>query len=244
MAKQPSIPLDDLALSIQRGGRAQLPELLRRIDRWAWKTALRYAPLCHRYGGVDLDDLHQAALIGAMAAVDGYSLEQGSFLHWAAYFMRREIRAALGIRSSKERAEYHCQSMDAPLTEDGVTLADLLPDPEAVPLPDYVATQDALRRIRQTVADTGADVVEAVLFQGRTRAELAQERGVKYEAVRRAYDRQMRQVRHSRELRLLRREYAIDRETPWYLHKGAQAAQWESSTERVAIIRERLREGL
>jgi RNA polymerase sigma factor (sigma-70 family) len=244
MAIQNEITLEEQALAVQKGDREQLSELLRRTDRWAWKTALRYTQTAQRYGGLDLDDLHQAALLGIWAAVDTFAPERGSFLHWSAYYMRKEIRDLLGIRSGKERTEYHCQSLDAPLSDDGGTLADLLPDPETAALPDMVATQDTLDCVRQAVRETGADLVEAVLFWGYTLAELAQARGVAWDALQRQYNRQMRQVRNTRAMRHLWMEYAVNQATPWYLHKGAQAAQWESSTERVAMIRERLRGGV
>lgn len=241
---QSQTTLEDLATAIQHGGREQLTELIRRTDRWAWRLSIKYTPQCALYGGVDLDDLHQAALIGILAAVDTFSPERGGFLTWATYYMRKEIREALGIRSSKERVEYHCRSLDAPLSEDGGTLADLLPDVGSVPLPEHVATQDVLRVFRQAIEEAEADLVEAVLFRGCTMMQLAEDRGTTREDIQRKYNRQMRKVRYLPAVRRLQREYDIDQATPWYLHKGKQAAQWESSTERVAMIRERIRGGL
>ena len=229
---------EELAQASAQGDMDKLAALLEANRGWVYKVAGRYCGFARVNAGLDLDDLQQAAALGMIEAARGYDAGKGSFLTWATYYMRREIREALGLRG-RERAEYHTRSLNAPLTEDGQTLADLLDDPGAEDLADRAARQDAVRIMLEAIRDTGADLVQAWL-EGRKLAGLARERGEPPHKIRAAYNRQLARLRCWPPVARLWREYQVDKATPFYLHVGKERAQFTSSVEQLAMIREKL----
>lgn len=104
---------------------------------------------------------------------------------------------------------------------------------------DRAARRDAVRIMLEAIRDTGADLVQARL-EGRTLADLAQERGEPPHKTRAAYNRQVTQLRRWPPVGRLWREYQLDKATPYYLQVGKERAQFTSSVEQLAMIRERL----
>lgn len=229
---------EELAQAAAQGDMDAMAALLEANRGWVYKVAGRYCGFARVNRGADLDDLQQAAALGMIEAARDYDASRGAWLTWATYYMRREIRGALGLLG-RDRAEYHTRSLDAPLTEDGQTLADLLDDPGAEDLADRAARRDAVRIMLEAIRDTGADLVQARL-EGRTLADLAQERGEPPHKTRAAYNRQITQLRRWPPVTRLWREYQLDKATPYYLQVGKERAQFTSSVEQLAMIRERL----
>lgn len=99
------------------------PNRLSEHEGLIFTVARQYLPFAGAAN--DMDDLMQAGRIGVMMAERTYKPEKGAFSTWALYYIRNEIRRM--VNSQRVQSI----SLDAPLTEDGGTLAELLPDPEA-----------------------------------------------------------------------------------------------------------------
>ena len=139
----------------------------------ARRIAQRYLPYCG--GAVDLDDLMQAAAIGAMQAEASYSPDKGTWASWCAFYIRKEMRAAIGIRSTKLDPSMNALSLDMPMNEDGLTLADTLEDDERV-LVEEAEMQELCKVVREEVAALQYDrrrVVEMVDIEGKTKTKTA-----------------------------------------------------------------------
>jgi len=158
----------------------------------ARKIAQRYLPHCG--GDVDLDDLMQAAAIGAMQAEASYSPDKGTWASWCALYIRKEMRAAMGIRSTKRDPSLDALSLDAPMNEDGATLGDLLEDDECI-IVEEAELQELCKVVREEVAALRYDrrrVIEMVDIEGRTKTAAAKALGctahrlgtIRYEAYR------------------------------------------------------------
>lgn len=143
----------------------------------ARKIAQRYLPYCG--GAADLEDLMQAAAIGAMQAEETYTPAKGTWPAWCAYYIRNEMRTALGIRSTKRDPSLDTLSLDMPMTEDGATLGDLLEDDECI-LVEEAELQELRKVVREEVAALRYDrrrVVEMVDIEGRTKTAAAKALG-------------------------------------------------------------------
>lgn len=96
-------------------------------ERWAWYWVNKYRWALEARGDVDQDDLLQAARIGIWEAERTYKPEAGEWSTYSAFWIRREIRRALGVKSGKlPPPEIH---LDEPLTEDAEeTRLDMMPN--------------------------------------------------------------------------------------------------------------------
>ncbi|MBR3874144.1 MAG: sigma-70 family RNA polymerase sigma factor [Clostridia bacterium] len=142
-------------------------------ERLARRIAQKYRAYCG--GAVDMDDLMQAAAIGALRAEATYTPDKGTWPAWAAYYIRNEMRAAVGNRSTKRDPSVDALSLDRTLTEDGQTLADLLEDADRIVV-EEAERQELRSVVRQEVAALPAQrrrVIEMVDLQGKTKTQAA-----------------------------------------------------------------------
>lgn len=143
----------------------------------ARRIAQRYLPYCG--GAVDLDDLMQAAAIGAMQAEASYSPDKGTWPSWCAYYIRNEMRAAIGSRGRKKDPAVDALSLDKPMSEDGLTLADMLQDDEQIIVED-AERRELQQTVREAVAGLRYDrrrVVELLDIEGKSKVAAAKALG-------------------------------------------------------------------
>jgi len=187
------------------------------VRRLAYHIAKRYYPLCEANRAVDSDDLHQCAYIAFVEAQQTYKPEQGAFNTWFGFYCRRAYRDALGLCGRKREEHYKALSMDAPLTEDGFTIADTLPD-ETDPT-EGIELSDTCRIVREAVdrlpPQEGA-ILRQNALQGVPLAEISRSTGQAPHTVRALHGKAMRTLRRDREIRHLRPDMA-------YRHKGVEA---------------------
>lgn len=140
----------------------------------AYGLAQEYLP--YTGNAVDLDDLMQAGAIGAIRAAETYNPARGTWFQWCSWYIRQEMQAACGFRTSKRDAAHTAVSLDEPLTEDGFTLADTLTANTPTPEEDWdrQAVSSAVRERVQRLPHYCAAVVESVHLEGMTRAEAAE----------------------------------------------------------------------
>lgn len=188
---------------------------------------------------VDLDDLMQAGYMGLIEAERTYDESKGKWSTWAAYYIRKAMREAVGINTTRVRAHNHTISLDVPLDagEGDITLMDILEDesiPEAssglIEAERAVAVREAVHRLEERKRE----VVEKHDLEGQSFAEIGRSWGLTRERVRQLRDKALRDLRRDWKLR---RE--LDEETPFYRHVGLNRfnTTWTSATEAAAMWR-------
>lgn len=149
----------------------------------AYKLAQEYLP--YTDNAVDLDDLLQAGHVGAIRAAESYDPGKGTWYKWCSYYIRQEMQALCGFRTSKVDAAHDATSLDAPITEDGGTLADVLPGNTPTPEEDWdrEAVASAVRESVGKLREDRRCVIELLYFDGKTYAEAAEALSVSLPAV-------------------------------------------------------------
>ena len=143
----------------------------------ARRIAPKYLPYCR--GAVDLDDLMQAAAIGAILAEATYSPEKGTWASWVAYYIHNEMRAAVGFRTAHQDPADTAFSLDKQLTEDGGTLADTLED-AAASLIERTERRTLQSAVREAVSELAPDrrcLVEMLYFDEASKVNTAKALG-------------------------------------------------------------------
>jgi len=143
---------EELVSHIREGESEKLESLLLQNRGFIWKVAGKYRIRAEINRALDMDDLVQTASLGMIEAVPLWDESRGAFLTVAVLCMKKAIREALGIRSTKERIENMAPaSLDAPIGEEDIFLADMIPDDSAVN-PEQAAIQaDTAQKVRQAV---------------------------------------------------------------------------------------------
>ena len=187
------------------------------VRRLAYHIAKRYYPLCEANRAVSPEDLHQCGFLAFVNAQETYTPEQGAFSTWFGYYCRTAYRDALGLGGRKREEHYKALSMDAPLTEDGFTIADTLPD--ATDPTEALDLEDTRRVVREAVdrlpPQEGA-ILRQNALQGVPLAEISRSTGQAPHTVRALHGKAMRTLRRDREIQQLRHDMA-------YRHKSVEA---------------------
>lgn len=189
-------------------------------ERWARYWARRYAWALEGRPWLDMDDLASAAMLGILAAREAYEPDRGSWATFSAYYIRKEIRALLGIRDGSIAP---CVlSLDDPIANgDGdVTHLDQLPD-DALPDADAGAILDDLKRDVRAAVDDLPDrqrtVVQRWQLDGGTQAQAAALLGITPQRAQQLWIRARRTLARDKRLR----QYAdLEERTPYYVKVG------------------------
>lgn len=141
---------EQLAFMVKGGERDKLVELWQQVRRMAMKQAHRWA--VYGSGGVELEDLMQAAFIALMAAADTYDPTAGcAFTTWYYQHLTAAFTETTGRRTEKQRRDPldAAVSLDVPITEDSdnISLGDTIPDPGAEAAMADVDRREDLRRL-------------------------------------------------------------------------------------------------
>ena len=150
--------------------------------------ARRYIPQDGNTSRYELDDLIQSAYPALLAAVEAYPAGSPyQFTTYLYHHCRRAFREVLGIRTSKR--EPPLVPLYTPIG-DGITIADTIPDEAAAGAFDGVEADIYTAQLRaaldeaiQTLSEPQRDIINGMHFKGRTRKELAAEKGCTYGAV-------------------------------------------------------------
>ena len=154
-------------------------------DRWAWFWVNKYRWALEARGDVDQDDLLQAARIGIWEAERTYKPDAGEWSTYSAFWIRREIRRALGVKSGHfPPPEIH---LDEPLTEDAEeTRLDMLADDSIPDIDTGILVDEYRQTVRDAVdrlEDQQREVIQKRYFQGKTVQEIANEAGTTYRRI-------------------------------------------------------------
>lgn len=216
-------------------------------ERWARYWARRYAWALEGRPWLDMDDLASAAMLGILAAQATYEPDRGSWATYSAYFIRKEVRALLGIRDGSMPP---CTlSLDDPITnEDGESAGthldqlpdNTLPDADAGPILD-----DLKRDVRAAVDDLPErqrTVVQRWQLEGGTQAQAAAVLGITPQRAQQLWIRARRTLARDKRLR----QYAdIEERTPYFVKVGPErfASTHTSAVEHAVLWRLRHQAG-
>jgi RNA polymerase sigma factor (sigma-70 family) len=121
----------------------------------------------------------QAGFIGMNKAATEYAPDKGmKFSSYAIFHIKREMRRALGISSSKRDASLYASSLDAPLIDDSedITLLDTLAAPEEKDNPlERNELREAVRSaVERMKHDDARRAIEAYYWEGKTEEQIGE----------------------------------------------------------------------
>ena len=196
---------EELATAIQQGERGRLPELWEQGRRFAWQKASGAADTRE-----DVEDYYQAGYIALDRAARSFDAGRGmSFVGWYAYHLKTAFAEAGGYRTPRQARDLlrHAASLDVPLSDDGATLGELLPDDSAdsfIQQAEQAQLYAAVRRAVAALPSAERAVIVARYWHCRTLEEIGRERGIGAERVRQIEGAALRRLRHplnNREIR-------------------------------------------
>ena len=179
------------------------------VNKYRWALEMR--------GDVDEDDLMQAARIGMWEAEKTYKPDLGEWSTYSAFWIRREIRRALGVKSGQlPPPEIH---LDEPITWDAEeTRLDMLADDSIPDIDSGILIDDQARIVREAVArledQQQREVIHKKFYEQKTENQIAEEMNIVQ--ARRVYviwenaRRRLRRDKYLRELHSLSFHYHIN----------------------------------
>lgn len=244
------ITTERLVELIQAGRDDLYLELWLRVRGFIWTMAKRRYNTLHASGfdngggGVDAEDLFQTGYIALVAAAATFDSSRGyKFLTWLHYYLRKEFRAAQGIRTKRRDMLDKCISLDRPLGEDeDETITDTIPSgrDDLAGVTEKVYTEqlhNAIEAALDRIPEREADAIRRSFYDGQTYKEIGQAAGVSTEMIRQRIKRGIDTLRKQRAKNRLE-EFLRDKFD--YYH-GVGARQYnetrQSSTERLALKR-------
>ena len=192
---------EELALQIRAGKRDRLMELWAQVRRFALQQARRWVYLGR--GGVTLEDLEQSAFLALLDALEGWRAEAGQFLTWYGLRLKAAFTEATGQRTQRDRLDPldRALSLEAPAgdEDDTLTLADVIPDPQAAEALEGVGeVWDTLHRAVEGLPEGQREEIRRRYWMNQTTAEISVATGVPEKEVRKLEAAALRALRHPR----------------------------------------------
>lgn len=195
---------EELAVLIKAGKRDYLPQLWEGVRRFVWKQAARWAGAVGSSSGVTFEDLLQAGYLAMVDAVERFDPERGtSFLTIMGYTLKTEFTLAAGLRTMKDRKDplRRSVSLDAPVNdeEDGDTLGDFIPDPQAYWAFEAVEDMErnkAVEKALQRLTERQRAVIRCRYWQELTQEQTAKALGISSSTVAHDENKALRILRH------------------------------------------------
>lgn len=163
--------------------------VIEQYKRYVFKLAKRYISILERSGVVGLEDLHQAGFLAIMDAQKRYNPEQGKFINWLFFYIRKYMRDTVGINPNTGAAPARLVYLDEPLADDeeDYTLLDTIADPDAVPMDEPIIEKETRNETASQVraaldrmkSDKQRTAVSLVWMEGKTREQAAEEMQMK-----------------------------------------------------------------
>ena len=195
-----------LAARIRAGERDRLMELWAQVRRFALQQARRWAYLGR--GGVTMEDLEQAAFLALLDALEGWKEEEGQFLTWYGLRLKSVFAEATGQRTQRDRKDPldRALSLEAPVgdEDDTLTLADVIPDPQAEAAMERIGVWDALYTAVEGLPAPQREELRRRYWLGQSTAEISAATGSTEQEVRKLEAAALRTLRHPRVSRSLR----------------------------------------
>ena len=196
---------EELALQIRAGERGKIMELWAQVRRFALWRARRWAAFGR---GVTVDDLEQEAFIALLDALERWREADGPLLSVYALRLKAAFTAATGRRTQRDRLDPldRALSLEAPVgdEDDTLTLADVIPDPQAAEALEGVGVWDTLHRAVEGLPEGQREEIRRRYWLNQTTAEIAADTGVPEKEVRKLEAAALKALRHPRVSRALR----------------------------------------
>ncbi len=186
---------EELAMMIQDGDKARIPELWERVRGIYMQKAFRYygthKPLCDRCG-VTVEDIQQQAFFAFLRSIEQYEPEcELAFTSYINYPFQTEMQNLTRTRHSGQLQDClnRCSSLDTPIeTDEGTadTIGDFVPDPAALDFVELIDAQSVGTMIRnevQQLPEREREIICAYFFDGQTLGHIADRFGVSINAI-------------------------------------------------------------
>lgn len=214
-------------------------------ERWAQYWVNRYKWALETRSDLDEEDLMQAARIGIWKAKQTFDSDSGGWGNYSGYFIKNEIREALGIRNG--RIPRPTISLDETIDEEGnLTRLDMLAD-ETAPDAEEVLCRNDMRLIVAEAVDRleeqQRDAINNYYIKGKTYKGTAEAMGIDPKKIKNLLEKGKMYLRRDRTLRAIA---SIERSTNYYAHVGVKlySSTMTSAVERIVLRRETKREML
>lgn len=179
----------------------------------------------------DAEDLMQVGYLGLHEAALAYQPERGAaFTTFLSYFLRRHMRDAIGIRTSRRDAALHAVSLDIPLDSDNdTTLSGFLPaeDDTEGEVVERSYKEHLRAVVRRAVADmkkpAEREVIEEIYFNRQTKERFAETRGITIARVNALLHDAYKSLRRNSQIQELAAEYFACE--IYYIPTGASSYQ-------------------
>lgn len=179
--------------------------------------------------------------MGLVEAERTYDATKGkSWAGWAMWYIRRAMREAVGINTTRERAHLHAVPLDAPIgdDEDGGTLLDTLADESLPDASSGLVEAQRASAVHEAVGRLRGDRREVIRrhdLEGVSLAKTGEGMGLTLVEARKLRAKALNDLRKDKAIRLMR----LDEGTRFYAHKGVGAfnTDWTSVTEAAALWR-------
>lgn len=205
--------------------------------------AKRYVWAIERDPTNSIEDLIQQGFFGLVTAYETYDENTGcSFGTWAGFWIRKEMRTLLGLRSTKKCPELYAVSLDKNLgsDENEFSLLDTLEDEHASEAYDSIESREIVEQIRQRISaiehNLQRQTMQLTVIDGLTQKEIAEKLGVSASYIGQLFREGRKKLSEDPYIRELAR---IEDETPYHRNKGVKAFRSDltSVTEYAAIWR-------
>lgn len=156
---------NESAVAVQ-AGQADYLQLWEAVQRFAHDRSYRWSMAIGGSSGMTTEDFMQCAFLALVDALNGWDLKSGAFLTWYSLRLKSAFTEASGLRTERTKKDPLRKAipLDAPLTDDegdAFTLADIVPDPDAVADINHVAELDFQQRRHKALEAALAKLSEA-----------------------------------------------------------------------------------
>lgn len=212
---------EELVTAIQAGDKSHFGALWDNLYLLVRKMAIRFHRVIGGRGGLEVEDLEQIGFMAMVEAAETFNPhKEAKFATWLCICLRRFFQEASGrlymdkngnLRT-KDMLDY-AVSLDMPLGDDpqSDTLADVVPDPNAIANIEQVEESVWREQLRNAVSDVlleiepeQAEVLRCRFWKNQTYIDAAGELGITDQNVRTGEARALRRLRHGRYIAKLR----------------------------------------
>ena len=185
-------------------------QLMQRNRGLVYHVVIRYQSLLERCPAIDLEDLLQVGCLALVPAALSYDATRGkTWASWAAWYIHREARKALGFRHTladgkqKSAPPPVLVSLDQPIIDgdpDSGNLIDMIEDPAAIDPQEAAERGDLSALVREKVAalpDRQAQIINAFDLDGQSLKSISEAWGVSLQRVSDLRQRGFKRLRRS-----------------------------------------------
>ena len=235
-----------LAVQAQTGDQQDMLNLWKEVKSLCFRIGKKYLPLFRRTG-MDTNDFIQELFCAVWQATRAYNPNICSFNTFVTFYVQNQCRAVLGIRSGQnitdqlnERSLQEHVSNDT----DGLTLLDMLSDPEAeeafsaaIDRQDGGRLHDDLEEALSKLPPMQEQIVRARYYQGKTYRQLAEVHGKAPSTIQEQERKAFRRLRNMAALSKYREEF-IDTQA----YHGTSYSAWKHGSSVQERVVERMEE--